>query len=390
MGDLNDEEYEEAWFDDSLTRYDKLIMVEVDNPLYQITLSGPDSICALSKRNGRQGSLIQELTLPGKLGLDRDADTDSNRPTKDRDLKINSGIYLDIETTQESIILVFSILVEQSQRKIFASKKGLDGVTVLRFNPEGKDKIVADTTLNVPLSNPSLDLTHGLLALSKSSLHPSFILDVETNGELAATLSVPSGRNWTSREDTETIPVFMTSFEIGICEEMTGRIQIYDLRADPTKSVSSVEGNKLGNWAFGAARRTVPFEDYYSFPKITRLSDHGLLEIFDLRSVTRPVSSSNLGIVKKSPSTVKSQLKFDPYSNSRLSVGGFDANIYVYDSKTGRRLFCHDGHVHTENCDVEGVVTASHVWVPGCTNLIVSVATNSSVNCWQFNSEGSG
>lgn len=126
-----------------------------------------------------------------------------------------------------------------------------------------------------------------------------------------------------------------------------------------------------------------------SNPKLGIVSTMGKLLIYDLRNTDIATCESDIGKfidIGSRAEDANSQppvMNFSPDDVNRVSVSGFDENVYIYDvscTETFKTLFVHDGHVKQSN-QVNCCVT-SHIWYKE--NIVISASDNSWLHCWQF------
>lgn len=114
---------------------------------------------------------------------------------------------------------------------------------------------------------------------------------------------------------------------------------------------------------------------------IGMVSNQGCLKLYDSRNLQVPSVNVDLGIKTLNTSV---QLKLKPSNDCSVSVSGFDGNVYVYQLLSEPELvFAHDGHRHVEGFDSQ-TTTTSHLWFPHIDNLVISSASNGTIQSWQF------
>lgn len=108
------------------------------------------------------------------------------------------------------------------------------------------------------------------------------------------------------------------------------------------------------------------------------VSNEGTFNVIDARKWDVPCVRGSL---KHRTDSVSIQINLTP---QKMSVSGFDGNVYVYNLTTEPELvFTHDGHRHVEGFTGRAQ-TLSHLWFPGIENLVISSAANATVHAWQF------
>jgi WD40 repeat protein len=129
--------------------------------------------------------------------------------------------------------------------------------------------------------------------------------------------------------------------------------------------------------------------DENSNPKLGLVSAMGKLLIYDLRNTGVPMCESDVGKFidirphAEDPSNRPPVMNFSPDDESRVSVSGFDENVYIYDvscTEMFKTVFVHDGHI--KQSDQVSCCVTSHIWYKE--NIVISASDNSWLHCWQF------
>lgn len=111
------------------------------------------------------------------------------------------------------------------------------------------------------------------------------------------------------------------------------------------------------------------------------VSNQGCMKLYDTRNLQVPSVNVDLGIKTLNTSV---QLRLKPSNDGSVSVSGFDGNVYVYQLLSEPELvFAHDGHRHVEGFNSQ-TTTTSHLWFPHIDNLVISSASNGTIQSWQF------
>lgn len=115
----------------------------------------------------------------------------------------------------------------------------------------------------------------------------------------------------------------------------------------------------------------------------------GKLLIYDLRNTGVALCESDIGKVidiyshAGDPNSRLPVMNFSPDDETRVSLSGFDGNVYIYNvscAEKFKKIFVHDGHIRQSdgvNCCV-----TSHTWYQE--NIVISASDNSWLHCWQF------
>jgi hypothetical protein len=126
-----------------------------------------------------------------------------------------------------------------------------------------------------------------------------------------------------------------------------------------------------------------------SNPKLGLLSATGKLLIYDLRNTDIAMCESEIGKfidVGSQAEEANSRppvMNFCPDDVSRVSLSGFDENVYIYDvscTEMFKTVFVHDGHVKLS--DQASCCVTSHIWYKE--NIVISAADDRWLHCWQF------
>lgn len=126
-----------------------------------------------------------------------------------------------------------------------------------------------------------------------------------------------------------------------------------------------------------------------SNPKLGLVSAMGKLLIYDIRNTDTAMCESDIGKFIDIGSHAENAndrppvMNFSPDDLNRVSLSGFDENVYIYDvscTETFKTIFVHDGHVKQSE-EVSCCVT-SHIWYKE--NIVISASDNSWLHCWQF------
>lgn len=120
---------------------------------------------------------------------------------------------------------------------------------------------------------------------------------------------------------------------------------------------------------------------------LTLISNSGSLLIYDLRNLKAPT------MYQKELFSICNNdinINFDPCNLNKISVSGFDGNVYIIEhsecNKNMIHKFKHEGHMFTEDGDIcQNKVTCSTLWLPMCgINTLLSAANDGSVQGWQY------
>jgi WD40 repeat protein len=126
-----------------------------------------------------------------------------------------------------------------------------------------------------------------------------------------------------------------------------------------------------------------------SNPKLGIASTMGRLLIYDLRNTGVAICESDIGKITDTHSYAEDPnirlpvMNFSPDDETRVSLSGFDENVYVYNvscTEEFKTIFIHDGHIKQSN-GMNCYVT-SHTWYRE--NIVISASDNRWLHCWQF------
>nr|CAD7432805.1 unnamed protein product [Timema monikensis] len=322
--DSNDEE-EDEWFYNSVFRYKQLQMFGFENTIHHIEPSCHDRIC-VAQRHKPDKYEIMELSLPEKLL------TESHQDCLMKNLvKKQSHIPTSVESPS---------LAVNNSNDILASSIGSKNV-----------ELINTETAQVITSSPL------------------------------------------GSEDGRVKPIFVSRNVGGVCSVDSGAVRLKDLRSNSNWSLVCKEFSQRGlivtnppdeeYWTVAST-----YENYFikqpseSDSKLGLLSTHGRLLLYDMRNTDS--AFCDIQLEKRTQQRDEICLRFSPDSLLRLSVTGFDENVYIYEIDLPNNLktvFTHDGH-SKQKSSVGNTSVISHLWWRD--NLVISAATNNSLHCWRF------
>nr|CAD7460736.1 unnamed protein product [Timema tahoe] len=241
-----------------------------------------------------------------------------------------------------------------------------------------KNLVKKQSHIPTSVESPSLAVndTNDILASSVGSKNVELI-----NTETAQVItSSPLGSG-----DGRTKPIFVSRNVGGVCSVDSGAVLLKDLRSKDLAQRSLIISNPTDEEYWTVAST---YENYFikqsseSDSKLGLLSTHGRLLVYDTRNTD--CAFCDIQLEKRTQHRDEICLRFSPDSLLRLSVTGFDENVYVYEIDLPDNLktvFTHDGH-SKQKSSVGNTSVISHLWWRD--DIIISAANNNSLHCWQF------
>uniref|UniRef100_A0A1B6GT96 WD repeat-containing protein 73 n=1 Tax=Cuerna arida TaxID=1464854 RepID=A0A1B6GT96_9HEMI len=366
-------ESEEDWLYDSISRYKKINMFELEYPVDHLEATSYNSIC-VSCSNNRRHELL-ELSLPLKL-TSHNKSSSEDVITNDTDLKIKCGTF-----TQAPVAHMQTL---SAGHKAVVSHVNTQGITVYAFSSDNSDEIKVDFLIKCELKGPQLAVSGTELVLTTNNTSPWIVMDLSSGKVSARVLS----DQLPSRCEESVSPVYLESRLMAFCHHSTGRVQLYDKRQQKLlDGIIGVNENNSSMWSFASEHEYSEQFTSVDHPIcLGMVSTNGTLNLYDSRNWTTPCASKNLGL--SSPTVTKNkspvQLKFKPANKNWMSVSGFDTNVYIYHLTSQLdSAFVHNGHKYVEGFDPD-TITTSHAWFPSIDNLIISSADNGTIQSWLF------
>nr|CAD7200880.1 unnamed protein product [Timema douglasi] len=369
----SDDEEEDEWFYNSMFRYKQLQMFGFENTVHHIEPSCHDRIC-VAQRHKPDKYEILELSLPEKLLTESHQDC----LMKSSDFKVKNGGFIDFKIVQMKVLYDKKILI--------VSEENASELAVYRLGSENSDLVKKQSHIPTSVESPSLAVndSNDILASSIGSKNVELI-----NTETAQVItSSPLGS-----EDGRTKPIFVSRNVGGVCSVDSGAVRLKDLRSNSNWSLVCKEFSQRSlivtnptdeeYWTVAST-----YENYFikqpseSNSKLGLLSTQGRLLLYDMRNTNSAFCDKQLE--KRTQHCDEICLRFSPDSLLRLSVTGFDENVYVYEIDLPDNLktvFTHDGH-SKQKSSVGNTSVISHLWWRD--NLVISAATNNSLHCWRF------
>ncbi|CAG2067261.1 unnamed protein product, partial [Timema podura] len=245
-----------------------------------------------------------------------------------------------------------------NKKILIVSEENASGLAVYQLGSEDSDLVKKQSHIPTSVESPSLAVndTNDILASSVGSKNVELI-----NTETAQVItSSPLGSG-----DGRTKPIFVSRNVGGVCSVDSGAVLLKDLRSKDLAQRSAIISNPTDEEYWTVAST---YENYFikqsseSDSKLGLLSTHGRLLVYDTRNTD--CAFCDIQLEKRTQHRDEICLRFSPDSLLRLSVTGFDENVYVYEIDLPDNLktvFTHDGH-SKQKSSVGNTSVISHLW----------------------------
>uniref|UniRef100_A0A1B6CEM9 WD repeat-containing protein 89 n=1 Tax=Clastoptera arizonana TaxID=38151 RepID=A0A1B6CEM9_9HEMI len=355
---IGDEEiYENDWILDTILKYKKLNMYELDKTIHFMELTDHSSMCVLCS-NSKGSYEISEFTLP-------DIIYSENSIKNASDLKLKCGMFsTDIITQMKPI---------QKEHKLVLSKKEISGISLYNLAMDKQtDEITKYSHITCELVNPSFSLFERKAILVSNSTDPAILVDLEESK------SILSLNCCNSSIQSVLQPVFINNNQFVVCYNNCGSLIIQDVRQDDCNQFIPNPYVGKGPWTVNTSGNSI------NNAKVILLSSCGFVFVFDSRKWSEPLYKNKLPLNQLPKFETNYTVNFSPRDTNIISVSGFDSNVHVYDiSNNPIEVFVHEGHGNVEGCESNTVVT-SHSWFGHEENYLISSAKNKTIQCWQY------
>ncbi|XP_023708078.1 WD repeat-containing protein 73 isoform X3 [Cryptotermes secundus] len=359
-------------------------MFDFENVIHQIELTDPRTICVVGKHKSGRDEIL-ELSLPEKLTVA----PSHEGLVKNSDLRMKSGGF--------TIAPVIQMKALWNQRKVIVSEKDQIGAAIYNLGSEDSDLITRFGSLTCDLVTPLMALNNQELVLLTTRTKRDLVAIDLTVNTMLYKLSVDS----TSETQCGFEPSFVSENLAALCERNGGSVFLHDVRAGKMCGNFSPAKQNLGNknivtrelWTVstGYINKTSSSSanGENSNPKLGLLSAMGKLLIYDIRNTDIAMCESDIGKFIDIASRAENAngrlpvMNFSPDDMNRVSLSGFDENVYIYDAsctETFKTIFVHDGHVRQS--DQLSCCVTSHMWYKE--NIVISASDNCWLHCWQF------
>lgn len=365
---------DEEWFFDSVKNYKDLFMYDLQHHVTCMDwINNKNLIVATSSVDRNE---VIELSVPDKLVSD---DGETANLSKDRDFHQTNGGF--------STLQICCVKHIPQSRQVCTSNEVEPGIQVWQLGSKETDLIIPVnkfTSLNTGKCNKrSFDKiavcdNKPSLVVFGSSLNTLCCLNLD-NQKVTALIEGPED-NFISEIK------FIDENTVLCCSEKSGEIILIDLRnnkKDSLKITNKKDCYKDNYWTMDVMVDT-----------LYRLSSAGNIILSDLRNgannVYKEVETCHRSRTNQSGIVIKAS----PQHRNRVSISGFDGNIYIYDTIKEpigeseylftESIFKHEGHVKNCSDQSDNVKTVAHLWHPCKPDLLMSSATDGSLHAWEY------